>query len=386
MELIAYAALFYVLQCLVYVPPNAVVFMGLLGLGRVRVFQGDGLHLMNLWPSGLSVVASRLPLAISDGSVECSTPLYRSGLRSSTGAARSVPIAELTDVRLSGSVVKVGSKDFVRAASKAHGNQLVSLLADVGRAGPSEKKHVVERAVRDSLTSSVLRERYRVARAVVRSLGLCCDTYALILFVAIPCLILLTLEDAVLFYALPLLGMLHLMTLAALYRAHRKLDKGGWSELAETMIVCALFPPALLRTPQNLFNASMAGFHPAAWAQLLLDRAGLLRFVQRELALLRYAAPGAADPTAVADLAVWLDRDHSSVETAALEALAAECGFSRSELAAPRSSPDPQAVSYCQLCDGEYLEGVGTCVQCQVPTRRCATVGRLETPSLSGAR
>jgi hypothetical protein len=372
-ELVAYAALFYVLQCLVYVPHNAVVFMGLRGLGRVRVFPGGGLRLMNLWPSGLSVVASRLPLVISDRSVECTTSLYRSGLRSSTNTVRSVPITELTDVCLSGSVVKVGSRPFIRAVSQAHGYQLLSLLADVGRASPPERKRAVERAIRDSLTSSVLRERYRAARAAVRLLGLCCDTYALILFVGTPCLILLTLEDPVLFYALPLLGALHLVTLAALYRAHRKLNKSEWTDLAELMIVCALFPPALLRTPQNLLNASITGFHPAAFAQLLLDRAGFLRFVQRELALLRYSAHGVADPTAVEERDEVLDKGRLSIEALALEALAAESGFSWADLVAPHSSSDPQAASYCQLCGGEYLEGVTRCVQCQVPTRRCAT-------------
>lgn len=374
MDLIAYAALFYVLQCLVYVPANAVVFLGLLRLGRVRVVPGGGLRLMNLWPSGLSVVASRLPLVIGDRSVECATPPYRFGLRSSSNAVRSVPISELTDARLSGSVVKVGSRPFIRAVSQAHGNQLLSLLAEVARASPPERQRAIERTVRDSLTSSLLRERYRAAHAAVRWLGLCCDTYALILFVATPCLILLTLEDAVLFYALPLLGAFHLVTLAALYRAHRKVNKSGWIDLAELMIVCALFPPALLRTPQNLLGASVTGFHPAAFAQLLLDRASFLRFVQREVALLRYSAHGVAEPTAV-EPDEWLDKSRLGVEALALEALAAESGFSWADLVAPHSSSDPQAVSYCQLCDGEYLQGVSTCVQCQVPTRRCAVVG-----------
>ncbi len=202
-----------------------------------------------------------------------------------------------------------------------------------------------------------LRLRWERLSRDTRLLGGCCDLYALLLFAGLPLLIALLTEERALLWALPLVIVVHLITLFAFYGAHRRLRPELSGERWEALVVAALYPPILLRSRQDLVREELAGFHPMAVRAALVEREVLVERMQQGLAALEHARSTQAETPAE------LER-----QRAALWAVARECGLSAGELAAARIRDDESARSYCAICLSDYRSGFDLCGECGVRT------------------
>jgi len=200
-------------------------------------------------------------------------------------------------------------------------------------------------------------EAARASRAT-RALAAVSNAYLALLFAALPGLMGWLGPEPALYRLLPVIGVAHLSTLGLAFRAHRRLLPGRSADLAERLLVAALYPPAALRFLQELRRAVLGGFHPGVVALAVLPEAERRVFLRAEWARLERSddeQPGACGEPRVAEQ-----------ERAALLGLAAAAGISRQTLLAPRPREDPAAASYCPLCLCDYRAGPDGCSDCRV--------------------
>ena len=185
-----------------------------------------------------------------------------------------------------------------------------------------------------------LRAALAAARRATRPLRVACEIYVLFVFVTTPAAIAWLGGEAAWRLALPLIGALHLGTLATLWLSERRFEPRPHGRL-ERWIGSALFPPALFRTPSDLVSQRLAGFHPATAAAALLDEDAFVRVLRKEIGRLESAAG---------------QRD-------AMLGLCEQLGIERTRVTAPaRVAPD--AASFCPLCLDEFRIERGHCPGC----------------------
>ena len=200
-------------------------------------------------------------------------------------------------------------------------------------------------------------EAARVSGAT-RALAGVSNAYLALLFTVLPGLMGWLGAEPALYRLLPAIGVAHLATLGLALRSHRRLLPGRSADLAERLLVAALYPPAALRFLQELRRAVLGGFHPAVVALAVLPEAERPVFLRAEWVRLERSAdeqPGPCGEPRVAEQ-----------ERAALVGLAAAAGISRQTLLAPRPREDPAAASYCPLCLCDYRAGPDCCSDCRV--------------------
>jgi hypothetical protein len=200
-------------------------------------------------------------------------------------------------------------------------------------------------------------ESVRVSRAT-NALAGASNAYLALLFAVLPVLIGWLGPEPALYRFLPVIGVAHLVTICLALRAHRRLLPGSSADLAERLLVAALYPPAALRFLQELRRAVLGGFHPAVVALAVLPEAERPVFLRAEWVRLERSAdeqPGPCGEPGVAEQ-----------ERAALVGLAAAAGISQQTLLAPRPREDPAAASYCPLCLCDYRAGPDGCSDCRV--------------------
>lgn len=143
---------------------------------------------------------------------------------------------------------------------------------------------------------------------------------------------------------------LGLATLAA--RAGAALRRRGISPPSGFLVSMIFSPPAAARAASSLARDLFQDFDPLAVAAVLLPRDELLRRVRAEL-------HGAA--CAPEDLqGFWIAR------SAALRGMLDVLKIPREALAPPPKR-DPEAESWCPVCDVEYRAGFAVCDDCSLP-------------------
>ena len=206
---------------------------------------------------------------------------------------------------------------------------------------------------RERFESEVARE----SRAT-RALAAASNAYLALLFAALPGLMGWLGPEPALYLLLPVIGVAHVATLGLAFHAHRRLLPGRSADLAERLLVAALYPPAALRFLQELRRAVLGDFHPGVVALAVLPEAERPVFLRAEWARLERSddeQPGPCEKPRVFEQ-----------ERAALLGLAAAAGISRQTLLAPRPREDPAAASYCPLCLCDYRAGPEGCSDCRV--------------------
>ena len=206
--------------------------------------------------------------------------------------------------------------------------------------------------------SARLDEALERARAATGWLAGFCDAYAVLLFAGLPILIGVLTEEVGLLYGLAAIAAVHVVALGLLYRADRFLRPERSAERFESLLTAALYPPALLRAPQELVRDATSGFHPAVVCSALMPRSVFVSRLRQMLASLD-TPRGAAREGLLSP----------AQEKRRLVALARERGLTPRELRLPRSRDDVSAASYCEACLSDFRPGFDRCVVCGVPTR-----------------
>jgi hypothetical protein len=256
MELLAYAAAFYLWQCLAFLPEGAVVFRA--PLRRFRVLAGEGARLLHPWPSAATLIGARLPIALEGEAVRSLVPSRRFGAR----ASGELSVADLRSAAVSGCTITVAGKPFLRAATAEHASALGRLLRSMGGDPQASPHAVLLRFVRRSLSLARLRRDFAAADRATRWLGFGADVYAVLIFFVLPLLLVFVSPDAALLRVGPLIGVVHVVTVATLYLAHSRLYPAApassfwfpplWSRpccCAAVRICCAPPPPTITPPP-----------------------------------------------------------------------------------------------------------------------------------------
>lgn len=180
------------------------------------------------------------------------------------------------------------------------------------------------------------------ARHDTRFLRIWCEAYLLFMFLGMPPAIAWLGAEAAWLRALPVIGALQIGTLVALYATERRAVP-PLERRVERWISSALFPPALLRTPNELVAQRLAEFHPATAAAAILEEHAFVQMLRKEIGRLALDR-GSAEP---------------------LLSLCEQRGIDRSRVLAP-ARVGPGAASYCPVCLDEFLVERGHCDGCGV--------------------
>ena len=156
---------------------------------------------------------------------------------------------------------------------------------------------------------------------------------------------------------LPAVVVVHLAAVALLVDAVRRLPSRGGPKRTELVLSASLFPPALLRAPQELIREEIGAIEPTVIRRAVLSAGTFLDSARVELARLEAGTAGALGET----------------RRAAFLRLASGAGLSPEQLTAARTSPDPNAASWCPWCLGDYRPGFTVCPSCGVDTVPYAT-------------
>ena len=361
MELLFYVAAFYLWQCVRFLPAGGAAFVSLASL-RLTVQRGPGLRLLSPWPVDLGLVVGGLPFELSSTRAYSSSPFVRAG--ASGVAERNAPLDGRDQVRVRGFSLVAGGKAFLRAASYQHAAHLASFLGALATGDEEGRKHTLERLLKRAFDLSAAREVLSTAKGIVRPLEWCCAVYFLMVAAVLPLLVWrLDGEAAWRILLLPLLAV-HVASLVAMVLVERRLPDPA-PGLAERVVVCALFPPALLRAPVELVSERLAAFHPATVAAALMPRERFDDFLRREIAEIdnpAWSRHGGSEAPDERERGEFL-----AVLRSGLTSLLGQLGDDASRLS-DRRGLDPAAAGYCPLCYGEYRDGGGSCRACGVDT------------------
>ena len=354
MELLIALGVLYGLQCFVWLPEGATLFVR--PLGAWVIANGPGWRLPHLLPSAASLLAARLPFLEQEGR------LYgRAGptwLSSRGWGERGAPAepAALAEAEAHGSVVRVAGRPFARALAREEAEPLASFLRDVAQADAPGAAALIAGALADSLSLARYRENVERLAEATRWLRWSSDLYWTGLYIGLPIAMLVWGGERALLLSLPLLGPLHLVTLVAYRWAYRRLHPEKRGELFESTLAVSFYPPLLLRAYHDLRTRALASFHPAVVAVAALPHDAGRTFLRTEILRLRVPGDAQVDPDTAPPL--------GELERRALWNLAADLGESPETLLAAPARHDPRAETYCPACHSEYALAAGTCTDC----------------------
>ena len=361
MELLFYVAAFYLWQCVRFLPAGGAAFVSLASF-RLTVQRGPGFRLLSPWPVDLGLLVGGIPLEVSSTRAYSSSPFVRAG--AGAVAERSASLDGRDPVRIRGLSLVAGGKAFLRAASHRHATYLAGFLGALATGDEKDGKGPLERLLERAFDVSAARQVLSTARGIVRPLQWCCAAYFLMIAGILPLLIWrLDGEAAWRILVLPLLAV-HLASLAAMVLVERRLPDPA-PGLAERVVVCALFPPALLRAPTELVSERLTAFHPATVAAALMPRERFDDFLRREIAEVdnpSWSRHGGSEVPEERER-----REFLAMLRSGLMSLVGQLGDDARRLAGRRGL-DPAAASYCPLCFGEYRDEGGSCQACGVDT------------------
>jgi hypothetical protein len=368
MELLSYAAAFYLWECVFWLPPEAFGFLAV--AGRSWLLRGGGFRIANPSPFHLTLRAAALPFEVTEDAVYASGPIARFSSEVLPGPTRRVRLHAGLRASASGSLVRLDGCAFVRGSSKDHAERLAVLLAQLARLPRDERVAVALGEVRRSLSRTDALEALSRIDTATRLLRWLASAFFLAVFVAIPASHVLRLAPIAMASAMVAAAILYPLTVVALWRAHGHLFPGATRARRECVVSTALFPPALLRAADGLAGRRLVSLHPAAVGAALLERERLVALFSELLAGLEYPAWRRADDVSSPEGSArkrFLDLTHEAVSE-----LARSCGVDITALRAARRPSTRDADSYCPLCMGEFRAGFTRCEACGLDTVRYA--------------
>ena len=359
MDLLLTGVLLVALQCLVALPAAGLLLVPL--AGAFRAVRGPRLSLLSPWPGSRSLISGGYPFEVGASRVHTESPAHVLRGAALAPVPRSQPLAGNSGWSVRSNALFGDAGRLLGTVSKAHACHLAAFLGKLAEAAPDERAAVVAAELDAAFDLDACRRAFDEVRRRTRVLRWTCNVYAALVFVVLPVLLLRRDEEAAWLAVIPWILILHLVGVVALVPASQGLAETA-AERFERILVAALYPPALLRSPIDVMNDRLVRYHPVAAASLVLGSRDLRRLVQITSA--EYAHP------------VWRRHRPCPVpEEAERRAFLAELG-ARVEAAARTLRvdlrpdwDDPTAASYCPLCLHGYRPGFEACAACGIPTR-----------------
>lgn len=375
--LLLIAALLYLSECVVWLPPQAVLLRrtGRGGWKRVRRavetgVAGRGLVGLPPWPWAVRTVLlppcafSASPREVTGFVAARNGPVARpaqpEGVLTLDGAG---PVrAVLRDVRVGGTFLARAADD---ATARAEARRLAALASLPGEAA---RAAALQKWASDYLDPALAAARLEEVRKAARPVEILALILFAWLFAVVPAVALALGAERVLlpvFLATPLL---HLPVAVLFFRAHRRLLPGRRGDAWVEVVKCLLSPPMAARAAESLWLHAFAGFHPMAL--LLADTTagdGVRSEARLELADLRYPVFPDDVPEAARECEGW----HRANLLTGLQARLRAAGLSGDD---PPGSPGPEEARpgfhFCPRCRDSFADSLDACPACGNPPVR----------------
>ncbi len=377
-QLLVVVAVIYLSDCVFWASRCAVVFRDAFLAGKYRFAHAStllgsdrgGIVWRNpLPPFGMTLVCPDRPISL--------TPEHAYAYTSASAVfggrpdhrGRLVALDEVKSVKVDGKDVRVNGEPFVRGDSHAQARQLAGTLDRIARLPKPERAAAITADIERSLDTAAIEARLTQYDGISSNIRLVCTCLFLLLFLALPWIVL---RDLLAGYWQPLLAglVLCVILIAVLYRrAHRVLYPDDRGDRASGLAMLLLVPPAAVRACDGLARNLVAGYDVLAVARVVCDRETFARLAGRVLRDLTYPARPVC-PAGEAGSAS--DSESLRIATEArhrADVLAHYVRFLEREgepvdtlLGAPK--PDEGALSYCPRCHEQFLLAGGECTAC----------------------
>lgn len=357
-EWLPWLAAFYLSDAFVQLRAGQVLFVGA-RLGRARLLR-SGLSFAGLLPFEAALHAHELPYLPTSEGVWFTDPDGREAPSLILPERlRFLPWGDLGDLRAERTHVKGGGRVILRArgvaSSKRHA-ELLKRLRDATE--PKAFRAELRRQLADSLSLEEARSLWRAVRRPARVAGTFGTLAALLIFGALPLLLLhpeLQEQERLWEAGAIALAGCHLGAIGAgLWTLRRgKLPAGGLA------FAWFIFPPYAARARVQALKEMFSRFEPLTIAALFLPEEALLAHGARELHRLERLARTTSDEGL---------RAYVSEREGAVAALLSAAGVSATR--ARRFTPRlRQGETWCPACFGEFRAGFVRCGPCDVELR-----------------
>lgn len=377
-QLLLVIAVIYLSDCAFWASRCAVVFRDAFLAGKYRLAHAStllgsdrgGIVWRNpLPPFGITLVCPDRPISLTpDHAYAYTSASALFGGRPDHGG-RIVALDQVKSVRVDGKDVLVNGGPFVRADSHAQARRLASTLDRIAGQPKAKRAAAIEAGIESSLDTAAVEARLAQYVQVSSNIRLVCTCLFLVLFLALPWIVL---RDLLAGYWKPLLAALVLcvMLIAVLYwRAHRVLYPEDRGDRASGLAMLLLVPPAAVRACDGLARNLVAGYDILAVARVVCDRESFARLAGRVLRDLTYPARPVcpeggfdSDPDTESERIATEASHRAGLLGHYLRFLEREGESVDALLGAP--APEEGALSYCPRCHEQFLLPGVECTAC----------------------
>lgn len=367
--LLLIAALLYLSECMVWLPPQSVLLRDA-GRGRWRRVRraletggaGRGFALLPPWPWSMRSVLATPPAFSASPDHATGFVAAQSGpIARPLQPDTLLPLAEAGGVRAMLREIRNGREVFARAADDAAAEAGAALLRELaGRRDRAAREALLKKRVAESLDPEQVRRRVEEVARAARPVELLCRLVFVWLFAVAPAACLHFGTERVLlpfFLATPLL---HLPLSVLFFRAHRRLCPRRRGDAWIELVKCVLSPPMAARSAELLWLHSFEGFHPMALLLAAGEPKHLAGDARLELTDLKYPAFPGDIPEAARACEAW----HRGLLFTELSKRLEAASLPPAVLEQGRPTDLTAGQPWCPRCREEVGSGEAACPAC----------------------
>ena len=359
--LFAVLVVFYLLQCVAWIPQDSAAFRPALLGGWMQA--GEGFRVESEHIRGVP----GNPLPPLHGVVVCQPALAAvspQGVASTAGRRQAfAAFAGMEEVTAHGKSVSMGKEVFLKAGSAGDATRLAAWLEKLRTMPEKKRGGAIEKRLAASLDEKLAAERFAEFHGGTAWLGWTCTGLFSFLFVFLP----LTVDAVGLARVWPaLLAVLVVLVATVAWqfrRAHLVLFPGQRDARWSAFMTILLSPVAAVRAQDGLTRELFAEFHPLAVARVLCAAEEYRRVAARTLREFTWPIPGSVGEQKderAAQCEAWYRERLGAAMQRALE----DAGAEPEELLAPPEPSGPQSAAYCPRCCQQYAVASGACADC----------------------
>jgi hypothetical protein len=355
-------AAIYLLQCVVWLPRDCVVFRrGLRGRWNLA---DDGISLEALKLKGVVVnPLPPLPEVIACEPERIS--LSPSGIATLPVSAGALPqhlaflsFDEITSVSTQEKMLMVNDAAFAVFQSAAAARDAAGAIGKLAKMSAGKREKVLTAGIRAKFDSQAITDRLDQGRQATSLLRFSCNLLFVLLFALAPLIVWRRTLAASWPYLLAVLVCYMAVITWEFVRAHKALYPDAKDQRFTDALSVALSPAGALRATDPLLKDLLREFHPVAVARLLCRPATFEAFASQTLRELAF--PRRPDTESeVEQTRLWWQH----AQLAALKSFLLKSGIDPAQwLAAPVR--DPECRSFCQRCWSQFVQCEGICPEC----------------------
>jgi hypothetical protein len=359
-------AVFYALECLLWLPRGCVAFMVTIGdrfrLRYPRDFLGNhrGAFVVKpLLPLGTTHCAAPMPIALAPEGIVYELVANVHAGESPVTTGRCLQWSELKSIKAKGKAVVINGLRWWKTPAAPIAARQAKELRALRDTDEADRSAAIESWLADGFDSHALAE----VTADVKGQGRVIGILGSILFVFVN---LGLLPLAFMFAFTPLWGwiiglaLLQTTTITHLFhRAHSRLYPDAGDERFTAALTMLLFAPAAMRAKDGLVLPAFSRFHPLTVAAAVMPAVTGRHYAAFLLRELRHAQRPAA-PGIARQISDW----YRERLTSGIEKFCESNSWPTDELLRPPERSDPDSQTYCPRCHSEFVVKQGTCLSC----------------------